>query len=125
MKFSQADPGDGFTIHAYTEAAIVIGGRSFRRSLILQPDRIIEDWPVNSVAQLAAEDFQRLATLQPSLVLLGSGARQEFPSPLLYRCLTEAGIGVEVMTTAAACRTYNILISEGRAVAAALILQTA
>jgi uncharacterized protein len=122
MKFSLADSGGGYTIHAYSDTHILIGERSYTRSLILQPDRIIDDWQVTSVEQLQAEDFQGLAQLQPSLVLLGCGIRQRFPAPLLYRCLTEAGIGIEIMTTAAACRTYNILVSEGRSVAAALIL---
>ena len=122
MKFSLADADGGYTIHAYTDEHIVIGERRYDRSLILQPERIIDDWPVSSVEQLQAEDFRRLAQLEPNLVLLGCGIRQHFPAPRLYRSLTDAGIGIEIMTTAAACRTYNILVSEGRAVVAALIL---
>ncbi|MCP4287044.1 MAG: Xcc1710-like domain-containing protein, partial [Gammaproteobacteria bacterium] len=86
------------------------------------PDRIISDWPTSAVEQLQASDFDTLLKLQPDMVLLGTGVRQQFPSAGKYSCLTNAGIGVEIMTTPAACRTYNILVGEGRRVAAALIL---
>ncbi len=59
---------------------------------------------------------------RPELVIFGSGERLQFVSPGLYRCLIEAGIGVETMDTGAACRTYNVLASEGRSVVAALLL---
>jgi uncharacterized protein len=66
-------------------------------------------------------DFAALLNLSPELVLLGTGTRQRFPHPRLTRALTEARIGIEVMNTAAACRTYNILMSEGRRVVAAFL----
>jgi len=63
-----------------------------------------------------------VARLAPAVALLGTGAEQHFPSPELLAPLTSAGVGVEVMTTAAACRTYNILMAEGREVAAMLLM---
>ena len=75
------------------------------------------------VEQLLAEHFEQALALQPELVIFGSGARHRFISPALVRCLIERGIGVEMMDTAAACRTYNVLASEGRAVLAALLLE--
>jgi uncharacterized protein len=122
MKFSLADPSDGYTIHAYSNTELVVGELRFNSSIIILPDRIISDWKTRAVEQLQASDFETLLELQPDLVLLGSGERQQFPPADRYSCLTNGGIGVEIMTTPAACRTYNILVSEGRRVAAALIL---
>jgi len=100
----------------------LIGERRFNRSLVLLPDRIIPDWRPDSFQQLTAGDFESLVELRPDLVLLGTGRCQAFPSPALYRSLVSSGIGLEIMTTPAACRTYNILVGEGRRVTAALIL---
>ena len=122
MKFSLADPGDGYTIHSYSSTELVVGDLRFSSSIILLPDRIISDWSTRVMDQLQAADFELLLNLQPDLVLLGTGERQQFPPPDKYSCLTGAGIGLEIMTTPAACRTYNVLVSEGRRVAAALIL---
>ena len=89
--------------------------------LIVTPERIIPGWTAGFDA-LTAEDFAALAALAPEIVLLGTGRRQRFPAPALLRPLVEAGISVEPMDLPAACRTYNILALEGRAVAAALLL---
>jgi uncharacterized protein len=72
---------------------------------------------------LTAEHLSALAGFRGDVLVLGTGARQRFPSPQLLRPLVEAGIGIEIMDTPAACRTYNILVGEGRAVAAALIVE--
>ena len=122
MKFALADSTDGYLIRAYSEKELVIGERRFNRSLVLLPDRIIPDWRPDSFQQLTAEDFESLVELHPDLVLLGTGQYQAFPPPALYRSLVNSGIGLEIMTTPAACRTYNILVAEGRRVTAALIL---
>jgi uncharacterized protein len=122
MKFSLADPNDGYTIHAYSNTELVVGELRFTSSIIILPDRIISDWPIRAMEQLQTSDFEALLELKPDLVLLGTGERQLFPSQDGYRCLTGAGIGLEIMNTPAACRTYNILVGEGRRVAAALIL---
>ena len=71
---------------------------------------------------MGAGDFKFLLALEPEIVLLGTGATLRFPRPALSHCLTQAHIGLEVMDTAAACRTYNILVAEGRRVLAALLL---
>jgi len=121
MKFALANPADGYLIHAYDERRIQIGEQRFSHSLILLRDRIIRDWRPASFDQLRTEDLQIVRELDPDLVLLGTGSRQHFPPPALYQALIEAGIGLEAMTTPAACRTYNILAAEGRRVAAALL----
>jgi uncharacterized protein len=100
---------------------VMVNGRRHDASLIVLPDEIVAAWAV-SFESLATIHFEALAIRAPEIVLLGSGARLRFPSPALYAPLIRARIGVEVMDTAAACRTYNILAAEGRRVAAALIL---
>jgi uncharacterized protein len=100
---------------------ILVNGIRHDGSLIILPDEVISGW-ANRFEDLAVAHFDALAIRVPEIILLGSGSRLRFPSPALYAGLIKARIGVEVMDSAAACRTYNILAAEGRRVAAALIL---
>lgn len=99
-----------------------VGANEHRESLVIAPDAIVKPWAGGGFDALSEDDFARVKSLDPEIVLLGTGARQRFPHPRLYRALTDAGIGVEVMDSAAAARTYNIIAAEGRRVAAALLL---
>lgn len=101
---------------------VAIGDQRFERSLLLQPERIDPDWGPSPGQVLLETHLAALGALCGDVLLLGTGARQQFPPPSLLRPLIEAGIGFEIMDTAAACRTYNILVGEGRSAAAALIL---
>ena len=98
-----------------------VGTDEYRTSFVLVPDAIVSPW-ASAFETLSEADFEPVRALAPELVLLGTGARQRFPHPRIYRALSDAGIGVEVMDSAAAARTYNIVAAEGRRVAAALIL---
>jgi uncharacterized protein len=109
-------------VNAYEPGRVTINGIPHERSIVLLPDRIISDWNPQSVAELSAENFSFIADLQPDVVLLGTGLKQLFLSPALYASIPEQGIGIEMMDTASACRTYNILMAEGRRVAAILML---
>ncbi len=122
MELSLTDLNDGYAIQSYAEGLVVINQQTHRRSLIVMPDRVITDWRPHSFEDLADEDFQYLADLEPEIVVLGTGARQRFPSPALYTPIMTRRIGFEIMDTAAACRTYNILMAEGRHIAAALMM---
>ncbi len=122
MKFTMADEGDNYLIRSYGAGEVIINEYRHTRSVIVTPKQIIGDWPPQTFAELAPEHFSTLATLNPQLVILGTGANQQFPDPALYASLLERGVGVEVMATPSACRTYNILVTEGRKVAAALLL---
>jgi uncharacterized protein len=82
----------------------------------------VTDWPASSLEELKPDHLAAIVELKPEIVLLGSGASFRFPEPSLLAPLHKAGIGVEVMDTPAACRTYNILLGEGRNVLAALIV---
>lgn len=109
-------------VRHYGPGHIAVNADDYRVSLIVLPDRLIHDWPPQTFAELRAEHFAALAALCPEVVVLGTGARLRFPDTALTRPLIEARIGLEVMDTAAACRTYNILVSEGRIVAGALLM---
>jgi uncharacterized protein len=109
-------------ISGYGPDYVAINGRRYERSVIVMPDRIIEDWSATSFDALAEAHFLTLAELRPEILLLGTGAALHFPEMRLTRALSAARIGLEVMDTHAACRTYNILLGEGRQVAAALLL---
>jgi uncharacterized protein len=108
-------------IHAYRVGAVTINQRVFTHSLIVTPDSIAE-WTPRRFQELSAEHFEPIAALRPEVVVLGTGARLSRPSPAHLRLLTDWRIGVEVMDTGAACRTYNILMGEGRRVLAALLM---
>ena len=99
-----------------------VGADEHRESLVIAPDAIVKPWAAGGFEALDEARFERVKALAPEIVLLGTGARQRFPHPRLYRSLHRAGIGVEVMDSAAAARTYNIIAAEGRRVAAAMLL---
>lgn len=93
------------------------------RSFVISPKRLIEDWAPQNISELTEEDLTQVIDLNPELVLLGTGESIEFPSPALTETLYRKGIGVEIMDTAAACRTYNVLMYEKREVVAALMVK--
>jgi len=109
------------TVTAYGAGFVEVNKIRHQSPLLVMPDRPVEPWNVTSFDALSTADFDRLRDLAPELVILGSGARQRFVHPRLLRPLLEARIGCETMTTQAACRTYNILMGEGRRVLAAML----
>jgi uncharacterized protein len=84
--------------------------------------RIIDDWPPQAFVELKADHFETIMACNPELVILGTGRRLQFPHAAVTRLLVEAHVGLEVMDTGAACRTYNVLMSEDRQVVAALLM---
>jgi uncharacterized protein len=110
------------TVTAYDENGIEINAKSYRSSLLVMPEMAPVDWPVRSFDALTADDFAQIDAIDPDVVILGTGPRQRFVHPRLIAALTARRIGVETMDNPAACRTYNILMAEGRRVALALIL---
>lgn len=108
-------------IRSYAPGQIVVNQERLAGSVIVTPQQIVTDWRPRSFDDLTAADFEMIVGLDPEVVLLGTGSRLRFPPPSLTRALTAAQLGVEVMDTGAACRTYNILMGEGRRVVAALL----
>ncbi len=100
----------------------MINQQRYDQSLIVSSDRVETGWAGNGFDGLSAADFSQLLTWQAEVILIGTGARQRFPSPAVLRPLVEAQVGYEIMDSSAACRTYNVLVSEGRTVIAALLL---
>ena len=121
MKFHLQTPTAN-VIKALGADWVRIGETDFRRNLVVTPDAVAIGWAPAGFAALTEADFAGLLQHRPELVLLGTGAAQRFPHPRLLRALSEARVGVEVMDTRAACRTFNILIAEDRRVVAALIV---
>jgi uncharacterized protein len=110
-------------IHAYSESGIQIAGQWYTNNLLLTSEQIIENWQPGPVKQLKQSDLAQLFTENPEVLILGSGRHIQFPPQQLYAELAAKKIGLEVMDTEAACRTFNILLSEDRAVVAALYIE--
>jgi len=125
LKF-QPDTLAGVNMIARHDAGrIAVGPTLYPHSVLVPWAGAVLTWPVDGFEALRVEHFEQILALQPELVIFGSGRRQRFAHPSLLRPLIERRIGVETMDTAAACRTYNVLASEGRRVAAALIVEPA
>ena len=122
MKF-QPDRSEGVNIvtrHDPTE--IWVGQTAYGHSVLVPWQGTVQRWAPARIEQLVEAHFEQALALRPELVIFGSGPRHRFIAPALTRRLIDARIGVETMDTAAACRTYNVLAAEGRAVLAALLL---
>ena len=122
MKLHATAPGARNAFSGYGEGYVLVNGARHEENLIVLPDRLLP-WRAAGFESLSAEDFGELASLGLEVVLLGTGAKLRFPSSQVTRPLIDAKVGLEVMDAQAACRTYNILVSEERRVAAALLLR--
>ena len=122
MKIAQQRPEGRNAFTGYGEGYVEVNRARLHASVLVSPERIVTDWPAESVAALTADHLAAIVELHPEIVLLGTGAAFHFPEPAMLAPLYKAGIGVEVMDTPAACRTFNILMGEGRNVVAALVV---
>jgi uncharacterized protein len=113
------------TVTGYDDDAVEINAVRFDHSLLVLPEAVPATWPVTSFDALTPENFAQIDATSPDVVIVGTGVRQRFAHPRLTAALTARRIGVECMDNKAACRTYNILMAEGRKVALALIFETA
>lgn len=120
MKFALESSGGALAIRGYEPGSILIGPETYRSSLLVMSDWVDAGWEPESVTELTTKHLSQLIEKRPEIIILGTGERQLFPAPRLFTDLMDAGIGYEVMGTAAACRTYNILLAEGRTVLGAL-----
>jgi uncharacterized protein len=123
MKLHQSNNQQYQTVSGYFPGGVEINGRPFDYSLLVLPESAPRPWPVARFEDLTLEHFQQLASEQPDVVILGTGERQRFVHPRLTTPLTAKQVGVECMDTNAACRTYNILMGEGRKALLALIIE--
>jgi uncharacterized protein len=122
LKLHLADPGDTRLFTAHGPDHVMVSGERYEHSIVVLAEEVRVDWTVAGFDELDEAHFSYFLALKPDVLLLGTGPRQRFPHPRLYRSLTDAGIGVECMDTPAACRTYNILVAEGRRAIAAILI---
>ena len=122
MKLHSTQTQQYQTITGYENDWVEINAQRFGHSLVVLPETLPQAWSVTAFDQLQPSDFDLLAAMKPDLVILGTGERQRFAAARLTANLMAQRIGVECMDNQAACRTYNILMAEGRKVALAVIL---
>jgi uncharacterized protein len=122
MKLTLASRSQNF-IRAYEAGEVCFADRVLRTNCLIAPEQIVADWSARSVDTLNTGDLQSIFALQPELVILGTGMRQQFPAAAIRAAFLAREIGFEVMDLGAACRTFNVLLSEDRRVVAALLLE--
>lgn len=103
----------------------LVNERTLTRSFVIAPDALIENWNVRDASTMTPADLEPLLSLKPELIVLGTGTTQRFPGAAVMGASLSRGIGLEVMTNAAAARTYSVLAGEGRRVVAGFVLQPA
>lgn len=116
-----AEKGSGNYIQSVTADAVLIRGQAYPVPVIIGAEHIVTGWKAATVADLTMADFAEAFALDPELILLGTGPVHRFASNHLVTAVMARGIGFEVMSTPAACRTYNILTAEDRRVLVALL----
>lgn len=121
MQLSLDTATASYQIRAYESGRIQINDQWITHSVIISPEQLV-DWSPTSIADLNSTDLDSILNLTPEVLLLGTGESLIFPNHKILAPLYAQHIGVEIMTTAAACRTYNLLVSEGRRVVAALLI---
>lgn len=123
MELTRDLPNDSATriIRAYAAGSITTNHETVTRSVVLTADAIAE-WAPSASAAITVADIEQLVALGPELILLGTGAKLVFPPQLSLAPARAKRIGIEVMDTAAACRTYNLLVTDGRRVVAGLLM---
>ena len=116
------DKGSGLVIRSFEHGRIHVNDQVLTNHVILSPEEIVGAWEPPSIEKLSIADFRILLDLEPEVILFGTGPSQRFPSGALITDILRTGVGFEIMDTAAACRTFNVLASERRHVVAALLL---
>lgn len=122
MKF-QREAMSEFAITAYAAGSVSVAGIEHRNSICVAHASAATAWPVATFADITSDAIAHATRLQAEIVIIGTGKTFRFPTPTTMRPLIEAKMGYEVMDTAAACRTYNVLLGEGRQVAALLLVE--
>ena len=122
MQLTLERPDHEFVLRGADGDSALVNQLRLTRSFVIAPDRLIEQWEASDVRALAAADLDPLLALDPEVILLGSGASQAFPPAATMAACLSRGIGIEVMTNAAAARTFNVLAGENRRVVAGFLL---
>jgi uncharacterized protein len=123
MRFILEPATQANLVRGYTETELLIGPQRIARSCIVTAERLISDWEPAAFDDLLPAHLETIFELTPEVVLIGSGATQRFANAAVRNAFAGRGVGLEVMQLGAACRTFNVLVQEGRRVAAALFLR--
>lgn len=123
MKFIKDNAGrDAQVIRSYAPDRVTVNDTQLARSFIVSGDKLLPDWPPRRFEEITAEHLKAALALDPEILIIGTGEKQRFLTGEMMGALSRGTMGVEVMDTAAACRTYNVLLSEGRKVVAAILV---
>ena len=122
MPLSEDNITSRYRISSYSDDSVSINEVEYHQSLLLSAQQMLCPWPVNSIQDLNQQSLEPILQMNPDVVLLGTGQRQQFPPAQIFALFGERGIGLEVMDNGALCRTFNILVAEDREVVAAVIL---
>ncbi len=121
MEFNLEVPQNQFFIRSISDKGIRVHDAFYNNPFIISGQRIVPEWDVKSIEDISEENLQVIFDLQPEVILLGTGETQVFLPPAIQVHFFRRNFGFEVMTTDAACRTFNVLVAEGRHVVAALM----
>ena len=119
MKFT-LESQSALSIRSVANGVFVIGDQTWSEAIALTAEGVVADWRAVGVTELSQATLQPLLALQPELIIVGTGSQQLLPDRELMFSMARSGIGLEFMDTPAAARTFNVLLSESRAVAAVL-----
>lgn len=122
MQLAQENPGFRYVLRGVGPGGVLVNQSTLDASFLVAPDRLVEGWRPRSAAGLQPEDLEPVLALAPAVFILGTGARGVFPSQAVLAAMLVRGVGIEVMDSAAAARTFNVLATEGRAVVAGFLL---
>ena len=123
MKFAEDHNTSKYQITGYESDGVEINGLMHKQAFILSPMELVNDWQPQDLASLKIEHFEAFYTMKPEVIILGTGAKQIFPDREILKYLVQNRIGYEIMDTPAACRTFNIIMAEGRTVVAGMFIK--
>ena len=121
MQLNLERPDYQYFLRGADGVSALVNDRRIECSFVIAPDALVEDWPVRDAGVMAPSDLDALFAQEPELIVLGTGATQVFPPAVVMATCLQRGIGLEVMTNAAAARTYSVLAGEGRRVLAGFV----
>ena len=123
MKFAEDNNNSKYKIAGYEPDSVAINGLIQKQAFILSPMEFMNDWQPQEISSLSIEHFDEFYGLNPEVIILGTGTKQIFPDRDILKYLVQNRIGYEIMDTQAACRTFNIIMAEGRNVVAGMFIK--
>lgn len=122
MQLAQDNPGFRYVLRGVAAGGILVNQATLSASFLVSPEHLVEGWRPRDATGLQPQDLEPVLALAPSVFILGTGARGVFPAQAVLAAMLTRGVGIEVMDSAAAARTFNVLATEGRAVVAGFLL---